>query len=225
MAQIFDLHTGYEISVYVISIMIAISGISLGIGYAFNEKRFKEFGKEELYQSVTDGENVEEQEATGKWLVMWYYGDLANIVAENFRSAVFFRTSSYYGTRKIIFVGKKVDVQVAKEVYDMMRKQLDRDIEVFETQLRNKGIRRFAPYRNDYSRGWLIGLKTKFRDQVAQFALVPVKPKEVNEYMDNMDLKILRNGVRDRMGDLETQARGYEDGKRAGSQYDRKGLE
>ncbi len=55
MAQIFDLDTGYEISVYVISIMIAISGISLGIGYAFNEKRFKEFGKEELYQSVING--------------------------------------------------------------------------------------------------------------------------------------------------------------------------
>lgn len=55
MAHIFDLQAGYQISIYVISTMIAISGISLGIGYAFNEKRFKEFGKEELYQSIING--------------------------------------------------------------------------------------------------------------------------------------------------------------------------
>lgn len=46
---------GFAISIYVISIMIAISGISLGIGYAINEKKFKEFGKNELYQSVING--------------------------------------------------------------------------------------------------------------------------------------------------------------------------
>lgn len=46
---------GFTIVVYVISIMIAISGISLAIGYAINDKRFKEFGKSELYQSIFNG--------------------------------------------------------------------------------------------------------------------------------------------------------------------------
>ena len=46
---------GFSISIYVISIMIAVGGISLGIGYAFSEKRLKEFGKSELYQSVING--------------------------------------------------------------------------------------------------------------------------------------------------------------------------
>lgn len=46
---------GFTIAIYVISIMIAVSGISLGIGYALNEKRFKEFGKEELYQCIING--------------------------------------------------------------------------------------------------------------------------------------------------------------------------
>lgn len=47
--------SGFTIAVYVISIMIAISGISLGLGYALGEKRLKEFGRDELYQSVING--------------------------------------------------------------------------------------------------------------------------------------------------------------------------
>lgn len=46
---------GFGISVLVISIMIAIGGIALGVGYALNEKRLKEFGREELYQSLANG--------------------------------------------------------------------------------------------------------------------------------------------------------------------------
>ncbi len=46
---------GFSIAVSVIGIMLAISGISLGLGYATNEKRFKEFGRNELYQSIVNG--------------------------------------------------------------------------------------------------------------------------------------------------------------------------
>ncbi len=55
MANLLLGYQGYAISVYIISIMIAVSGFSLGIGYALNEKKFKEFGKEELYQSIING--------------------------------------------------------------------------------------------------------------------------------------------------------------------------
>lgn len=46
---------GFSIAIYVISIMIAVSGISIGLGYAFNERRLKEFGRSELYQSIING--------------------------------------------------------------------------------------------------------------------------------------------------------------------------
>ncbi len=49
---------GFSIAVYTIGIMIAVSGIALGLGYAVNEKRFKEFGKNELYQSLLNGARV-----------------------------------------------------------------------------------------------------------------------------------------------------------------------
>ncbi len=55
MADAFLGGSGFAIAVYLISIMIAVSGISLGIGYALNERRFKEFGRSELYQAVVNG--------------------------------------------------------------------------------------------------------------------------------------------------------------------------
>jgi hypothetical protein len=46
---------GFTIAVYLISIMVAVAGISLGLGYAFNEKRLKDFGRKELFECVLNG--------------------------------------------------------------------------------------------------------------------------------------------------------------------------
>ena len=46
---------GFGIGITVISIMLIIGGIILGIGYALDEKKFKDFGKQEIYQSIANG--------------------------------------------------------------------------------------------------------------------------------------------------------------------------
>jgi len=46
---------GYAVSVALIGIMLSISGIILGIGFALNSKKLKEVGKQELGQSVLNG--------------------------------------------------------------------------------------------------------------------------------------------------------------------------
>ncbi|MGC8538254.1 MAG: hypothetical protein ACP5MK_00065 [Candidatus Micrarchaeia archaeon] len=43
---------GFGLSIDIIGIMMGISGIILGFGYAFDDKKLKEFGKSELYQSM-----------------------------------------------------------------------------------------------------------------------------------------------------------------------------
>ncbi|MEM0106793.1 MAG: hypothetical protein QXS03_01015, partial [Candidatus Micrarchaeaceae archaeon] len=45
----------YSIAVLLVSIMIAISGIILGIGIALDDRKLKDFGKEELYQALISG--------------------------------------------------------------------------------------------------------------------------------------------------------------------------
>ena len=46
---------GYSIVIYLIAIMISISGIAIGLGYALSERRLKEFGKKELMESIFNG--------------------------------------------------------------------------------------------------------------------------------------------------------------------------
>jgi hypothetical protein len=46
---------GFGIGITVISIMLLIGGIILGVGYALDDKKFKDFGKQEIYQSIVNG--------------------------------------------------------------------------------------------------------------------------------------------------------------------------
>ncbi|MGC8662485.1 MAG: hypothetical protein ACP5RT_01725 [Candidatus Micrarchaeia archaeon] len=46
---------GFNIAVLLISIMLMIGGIILGLGYALDEKKLKDFGKNEIYQSIING--------------------------------------------------------------------------------------------------------------------------------------------------------------------------
>lgn len=46
---------GFQIGVIMIAIMITISGIVLGMGYALDDRKIKEFGRSEIYQSVISG--------------------------------------------------------------------------------------------------------------------------------------------------------------------------
>jgi len=52
--QAFGLY-GYSVSVLVISIMLGVAGIALGFGFALDNKKLKEFGKNEIMQSVFNG--------------------------------------------------------------------------------------------------------------------------------------------------------------------------
>ncbi|MDE1869793.1 MAG: hypothetical protein KGH71_02285 [Candidatus Micrarchaeota archaeon] len=43
---------GFNVAIAAIAIMLSISGISIGLGYALDDRRLKEFGKNEVYQSI-----------------------------------------------------------------------------------------------------------------------------------------------------------------------------
>ena len=45
----------YGISVTLIAIMLSVAGMVLGIGYAIDDRRLKEFGRSEIYQSLING--------------------------------------------------------------------------------------------------------------------------------------------------------------------------
>ncbi len=68
---------GLSISVLLVSIMLTVGGVSLGLGYALNEKRFKEFGRNEIFQSLVNGALV------GGLLVMFTSGGLVGMLVNS----------------------------------------------------------------------------------------------------------------------------------------------
>lgn len=50
-----DPFAGYSIGISLVAIMIGVAGIILGIGYALNDRRIKEFGASELSQALISG--------------------------------------------------------------------------------------------------------------------------------------------------------------------------
>lgn len=46
---------GFDIAIATMSVMVAIGGIVLGLGYATNSRKLKDFGKDELMQSAING--------------------------------------------------------------------------------------------------------------------------------------------------------------------------
>ena len=46
---------GFSISIAIITIMLILSGITLGLGYAINNKKLRDFGKDEIVQSLING--------------------------------------------------------------------------------------------------------------------------------------------------------------------------
>ncbi len=72
---------GFSISIYVVSIMICIGGIILGVGYALNEKKLKEFGKNEVFQSIINGVLV------GSMLILFSSSGIVNTMLNSITSS------------------------------------------------------------------------------------------------------------------------------------------
>lgn len=63
---------GLTISISLVSIMLAIGGILLGLGYALEDKKLKEFGRNEIMQSLINGAFV------GGFLLLFVNGGLVD---------------------------------------------------------------------------------------------------------------------------------------------------
>ncbi len=50
-----DVFAGYDIAIAILAIMIAVAGILIGLGFALDDRRIKEFGRLELYQTLING--------------------------------------------------------------------------------------------------------------------------------------------------------------------------
>jgi hypothetical protein len=82
---------GFSIATILIAIMLSVSGIVLGIGYALDDKRLKEFGRNEIYQSVINAALVGGLLAlfAGNGIITEFMNSITTSASQSFSCPVF----------------------------------------------------------------------------------------------------------------------------------------
>lgn len=158
--------------------------------------------------------NVVEGDGTEYTRLQWWMKSLANIIGENFRCYSYIR--SYGRKTKIIFLGLEEDIAIAKTVYDFALSSIKFHSDAYCKRNNIVGDRaKTMAIKNDYISGYLSGLQTMFKEQVAHegWGLVLVKDALVVKEMDNMKLGKAKATKASRSGDDDAVSSGYEKGK------------
>ncbi|TEB15149.1 hypothetical protein Psfp_02325 [Pelotomaculum sp. FP] len=116
----------------------------------------------------------------------WYEKRLSAIIGENFRCHPYVTLG-----RGIYFIGLKDDVEIAKEVFLYALATMVHLASEYAKRWRASGLRGI---KNDYMKGFLNGLRDKFKKQVESkdYALVLVKDALVVKAVEDKKLKKAR---------------------------------
>lgn len=144
------------------------------------------------------------------WIV-----DLCEIISDNYCCYGMNKRAPGQQTRRIGFAGLADDVEICTVIFEYAVDCVRASIRRLRKECGNPPPGSFAPVSNGYGLGFAAGLKQQFEEQKAknaEWGLVLIKPKEVNEAMANVRREHFRSAAIDC---LESGAlrKGYEDGK------------
>lgn len=147
----------------------------------------------------------------------WYAYDLGNVIAENFRC--YMVVNSNKQTRMIRFIGLESDANMAIEVYNFAFHYLKEQIKSFKLNFKKEVIfvdnKDLNAYGNDFARGFINGLRYKFKNQIEeqQWGLVLVKDDAVIKHYNDMKVGTSKNTTVTSAGNDEAWLAGYVVGK------------
>lgn len=166
--------------------------------------------------NVKPEKKKEVSESAAEWTkAQWYNIAVSDIIADNFRCYVFRYTG--IGKSKMTFMGLKEDCELAKTMYEFAVLALEYNADQYVKEQRQiRYIRDSKGIKTDYMKGFIKGLKDKFKKQVQEmsFALVLVKDDalvkahDARKFTKGSGFQGGKNGK----GDKEAFSSGYEKG-------------
>lgn len=151
----------------------------------------------------------------------FWYGNIATIIAKNFRCHAYTEPHPKQRKRRIIMIGIRDDVEIAADVFKYACKAAD----TLSKEYIEKRSKEFAfealdgkhkkAIKNDYLSGYVKGLKEKFEEQVAkdELALAIITPALVVKEVESMGLKRGAHSSAVMLGDRRAKEQGYNDGR------------
>jgi hypothetical protein len=166
-------------------------------------------GGEEEKKEVVD-EPITERGRTPFWKK-----SLAMVIGDNFRCYTYTRTGG--GKSRIIFLGVKGDVELAKELFEFAVNVLEQSVRRY---LRKERRERGEEYestglRNDFIIGFIDGLREKFSEQVKELNLMPMLVKD-DALVEVYEKRSFTSGTRSRVQrgyDSSAYNSGHREGK------------
>jgi len=143
--------------------------------------------------------------------VPWWVKSLASIISRNFRCEAIIRTHPG-GNRSLFFIGLAQDVEVASLTYNRIKTAYNASLRRFIQENRVMD----TAEKNDYTEGFLSGLRRKFTEQVEEYALVLAQDPLVREHIQSMGLRKGRKSAITRTFSRRAWETGHKDGRAAG---------
>lgn len=132
--------------------------------------------------------NIQQRPVTAYKRLYWWEKKLGNIIADNFRCFMFYKSSKKgkQFKRSIVFYGAEEDLKLAEEMFVLCYEYTRHRVKKFMKQKPQwLSISDGNSMRSDYLQGFLAGLSQRFEEQVAcltkEYSLVVLRPKEVTE--------------------------------------------
>jgi hypothetical protein len=148
----------------------------------------------------------------------WWLKSLAGIIADNFRcNAYLGHKIGGYNTR-IKLIGLREDVELAKEVFAFATKYLSHYSSKYIEKHRKKwwDASHSKKVKNDYVKGFLIGLRDKFKEQVEKndWGLILAKDNAVTKVFKELNMRSASKTHAQSAGDNNAKSAGYHQGKK-----------
>lgn len=167
---------------------------------------------EDLGEGIIGPRTVERTMAHEPNKTPWWYGQLALVLADNFRCFTYI--TGLPNRKAIMFMGFPEDIEVAKACFQYAVLFINYQTQRVRKDVRKQG-RDTKGVANDYISGFITGLRDKFKEQVDtnQWALVLVRPQELVQAIGDMDLQPGKRHQYTRRHDADAYNRGYQHGK------------
>jgi len=166
----------------------------------------------EVHQILKPKEVISEN-ASEFGRLSWWEKNLGSIITRNFRCEIYISKAKSGGS--IVFLGLKDDVQLAKMVYNFSVVAIQNDTVNFIKKYKKYNVVYNVGIKNDFMRGWLQGLDSKYKEQVSKngWGLILVKDPLVQAEFNKMHLCKGQSSSVSRGHDSNVYGRGFEQGK------------
>ena len=144
----------------------------------------------------------------------WWHGNLAVIIANNFKCFVYIEHLRYpVSITNIKFLGLKEDVGLAKTIYLYAISIIDHTSKKYASE--HKGLNSLSQTKNQYILGFLSGLKSKFAEQIQKndWGLIIVKDALVITAQKKLHLRTSGHSNARMGNDSNARDAGYTQGK------------